>query len=67
MNDYIWLWLKTLEGSGDNRGGLKLFITIETPGWEKQTRAGWKFEEKEHLTVSVKRKQKKKLNNELLP
>lgn len=38
MNGYIWLWLKTLEGSGDNRGGLRLFITIQTPGWEKQTR-----------------------------
>lgn len=36
-NDYIWLWLETLEGSGDNQGGLQLFITIQTPGREKQT------------------------------
>lgn len=31
-NGYIWLWLETLEGSGDNRGALRLFITIQTPG-----------------------------------
>lgn len=32
INGYIWLWLTTLEGSGDNRGGLWLFITIQTLG-----------------------------------
>lgn len=37
-NGYIWLWLETLEGSGDNRGALRLFITIQTPDREKQTR-----------------------------